>query len=225
MRPRPAFRLYLITDRRLAAANGGILDVVGRALHSAAEVAPPGAVAVQLREKDLDARALAELGAAMQRICTQYGAPLLINDRLDVAHAIGADGVHLPADSFAPADARALLGESRLIGVSTHSVEEVVNTSSAADFVVFGPVFDPISKAPYTSATGLSGLAEAAARSSLPLYALGGVTAERIGQISQELNFAYLTKLAGVAAIGAVIGAQEPGIGARNLLIALDSAR
>jgi thiamine-phosphate pyrophosphorylase len=225
MRPRPAFRLYLITDRRLAAANGGILDVVGRALHGAAEVAPPGAVAVQLREKDLDARALAELGAAMQRICAQHGAPLLINDRIDVALAIGAAGVHLPADSFDPADARALLGESRLIGVSTHSMEEAVNTSPAADFVVFGPVFDPISKAAYTQATGSSGLAEAAARSSLPLYALGGVTAERIGQLSQELNFAYLTKLAGVAAIGAVIGAQDPGTATQNLLIALDSAK
>lgn len=225
MRPRPAFLLYLITDRRLAAANGGIVDVVARALRGAAEVAPPGAVAVQLREKDLGARALAELGAAMQRICAQYRAPLLINDRIDVALAIGADGVHLPADSFDPADARALLGESRLIGVSTHSVEEVINTSPAADFVVFGPVFDPISKAAYTPATGSSGLAEAAARTSLPLYTLGGITAERIGQLSQELNFAYLTKLAGVAAIGAVIGAQDPGTGARDLLIALDSAK
>ncbi len=209
----------------MAAANGGIVDVAARALRGAAEVAPPGAVAIQLREKDLDARELVNLGRAMRSVCAQYRAPLLINDRIDVALAIGADGVHLPADSFDPADARALLGSSGLIGVSIHTVAEAANASSAADFVVFGPVFDPISKAAYTSAAGLSELAAACARSSLPLYALGGITAERIGQMSQELNFGYLTKMVGVAVIGAVIGAADPGAAARDLLVACDSAK
>ncbi|MGH8012889.1 MAG: thiamine phosphate synthase, partial [Candidatus Binataceae bacterium] len=112
---RPGFKLYFISDRKLAAAHGGLLAIAGAALRSA----PPGTVAIQLREKDLAARELLELATALRTLCTRYNAKLLINDRIDVALASGADGVHLPADSFAVADARELVGPQRLIGVST----------------------------------------------------------------------------------------------------------
>ena len=102
---------------------------------AALSAAPPNSVALQLREKDLGARELLELARQLRIVCDRYGARLLVNDRLDVAIAAGADGVHLPSNSFALADARALVGPDRLIGVSTHEHGEVVTASTGgADY-------------------------------------------------------------------------------------------
>src|SRR6516162_6845728 len=179
------FQLYLITDRRLAAASGGLIATVEAALAGGAEIAPSGAIAVQLREKDLEARELYELAMALRRICTRFGAPLIVNDRLDIAIAADADGAHLASTSFDTADARALLGLSRLIGVSTHRMEEVtVATKDGADFAVFGPVYDPLSKGAYGPAKGLSALADAVkAAKGMPLFALGGINKSRAAEI------------------------------------------
>ena len=141
---RPELRLYLISDRKLAAAHGGLLAVIEAALQATEDVGQPGAIAVQLREKDLPARELYELARALLPITRRYAAPLLINDRADVAIAAGADGVHLPSNGLSIIEARLLLGAAALIGVSTHQVGEVVAAAgSGADFAVFGPVFDP----------------------------------------------------------------------------------
>ena len=87
---------------------------------AALAAAPPDTVALQLREKDLEARELVELARELRKICDRYRARMLVNDRLDVAIASRADGVHLPANAFDVADARALMGRDRLVGVSTH---------------------------------------------------------------------------------------------------------
>jgi thiamine-phosphate pyrophosphorylase len=148
---RPRFRLYVITDRKLAAAHGGLVAAVEAAL--CATAAPEGSVAVQLREKDLGAHELFELVRALRVVCTRWGAAILVNDRLDVAVASGADGVHLPADSFSVADARAMLGPEKMVGVSTHRPGEIVAAAGAgADFAVFGPVYEPLSKKGYAAA-------------------------------------------------------------------------
>jgi thiamine-phosphate pyrophosphorylase len=105
-----SFRLYLITDRTLVPDLPAAVD---RALAAI----PPGAAAVQLREKELSARALFELAVALRPICRARNAPLLVNDRLDVALAADLDGVHLGGGSVDVADARTLLGD-RLIGAS-----------------------------------------------------------------------------------------------------------
>src|SRR5713226_935751 len=121
--------------------------MVEAALSAAATIAGPGAVAIQLREKDLEARELYELARALRERCSRYGAPLIVNDRLDVAIAAQADGAHLPANSFAVADARRLVGSAAPIGVSTHQVSEAAAAkAAAADFAVFGPVYAPLSK-------------------------------------------------------------------------------
>jgi thiamine-phosphate pyrophosphorylase len=214
------FRLYLITDRKLAAAHGGLLPAVEAALAAAAEAAGPGAIAMQLREKDLDARDLYELACVLRERCAPYGAPLLINDRLDVAIAAGADGVHLPANSFAIADARALLGYSRLIGVSTHDFSEAADAAKAgADFAVYGPIYDPVSKPAYGPPAGLVKLARAVeAAGSMPLYALGGITADRAGELARTLDRAHRPR--GVAVIGAILAANDPAEATRQLLSA-----
>jgi thiamine-phosphate pyrophosphorylase len=166
---------------------------------------------VQLREKDLTGRELLALARELRTICTAHRALLLINDRIDVALACNADGVHLPADSFSVRDARELLGTSKLIGCSTHTIAEVESAGRAgADFIVFGPVYDPISKSAYGPAAGVEALRAACEASDIPVYALGGITADRIAELRE-------TGIAGVAVIGSVFGADSPGDAARAL--------
>jgi thiamine-phosphate pyrophosphorylase len=215
------FRLYLITDRKLAASHGGLLPIVEEALAAGAEAAGPGAVAVQLREKALGARELYELACALRDRCAPYRAPLLVNDRIDVAIAADADGVHLPANSFAIADARALLGPSRLIGISTHDPAETAAAADAgADFAVYGPIYDPISKPAYGPPGGSANLARAVeAACAMPLYALGGITADRVRELTRMLDRSHRPR--GIAVIGAISAAADPAKATRQLLSAV----
>lgn len=209
--PQVAFKLYLITDRKLAGERG-LAATIEIALQAAAEFAPHPPIAVQLREKDLDARRLLELAREVSKVCRPFGVPILINGRVDVALAAGADGVHLPADGITAADARKLLGPSKLIGVSTHDVNEIARAAEqGADFAVFGPVFAPISKGTYTAPCGPDGLAAACRGASIPVFALGGITAARLPELRNS-------GAAGTAAIGAVIGAADPAPAVRELL-------
>lgn len=209
--PQVNFKLYLITDRKLA-AGPGLAATIETALQAAAEVAPQPPIAVQLREKDLDGRPLMQLAAELLQICRRYRVPMLINGRVDVALASGADGVHLPADGICPQDARKLLGPSKLIGVSTHTAAEITRAEAlGADFAVFGPVFAPISKGTYAAPCGPEGLTSACAAASIPVFALGGITAARTVELAD-------TGAAGVAVIGAIIGARDPARAVRELL-------
>lgn len=139
-----------------------------------------GVGAVQLREKDLDDRALYEL-ARQAREALPNEVQLLINGRMDVAVAAGADGVHLPADGVPVTPLRRRFGPRVLIGRSTHRVEEVERArEEGADYAVFGPVYASPGKGP---AVGLGQLAKAAAVG-LPVYALGGVMLERFEELA-----------------------------------------
>jgi thiamine-phosphate pyrophosphorylase len=216
------FQLYLITDRRLAAAAGGPIPAVEAALAGGLEAGVSGAIAVQLREKDLEARELYELAMALRPLCARFGAPLIVNDRIDVAIAAGADGAHLASASFDITDARRLLGPARLIGVSTHRPEEVAAAAAnGADFAVFGPVYDPLSKGAYGPAKGLTALADAVtAAKGMPLYALGGINQSRAAEIAALSSD---SRPSGIAVIGAVFGTTTPGAAARDLLRAWPS--
>lgn len=139
-----------------------------------------GIGAVQIREKDLDDRALFGL-ARLARAALPPRTRLLVNGRIDVALAAGADGVHLPADGVPTAALRARFGPGVLIGRSTHRVEEVERArDEGADYVTFGPVYATPGKG---APAGLGELARAAA-AGLPVYALGGVTLERLGELA-----------------------------------------
>lgn len=214
--PRVSFRLYLITDRRVVSSG----DLIS-ACQAALAAAPPGTVALQLREKDLSARALYELALRLREICTCAGAPLIVNDRVDVAIAAGADGVHLPADSIGVSMARKLLGLDRLIGVSTHSPPDVAAAArDGADFAVFGPVFDPLSKPAAGSAWGPSGLRAACGAGAIPVFALGGITPDRTRELFASADPA--ARPAGVASIGAIFAADSPALATAAMLSALD---
>jgi thiamine-phosphate pyrophosphorylase len=189
-------RLYLVTDR-----NG----TRGRRLTDVVEAALRGGVdAVQLREKDLTARELLELAREIRVLCTTHGARLLINDRVDVALAAGADGVHLPVSSFRVADARLLLGRDKMIGASTHNLAEASAAQrDGADFVVFGPIFDTPSKRVFGEPVGLDALRELTRRVHVPVLAIGGVTPATVGQVHDRGAF-------GVAVISGILGADDP---------------
>ena len=229
MNVRVGFKLYLITDRKLAARHGGLLPICAAALRAGREAAGTGAIAIQLREKDLPARELYELACAMRKLCERFGAPLIVNDRIDIAIASGADGVHLPADSFAIADARRLLGRSRLIGVSTHEIGEVGAAHGAgADFAVFGPVYAPRSKAGYGAPRGIAALRAAchaagmSAAAGMPVFALGGITAARARALA---GAPAGREVAGGGVIGAVFGADDPAHAVKSILAALSAKR
>jgi thiamine-phosphate pyrophosphorylase len=218
-RPRVSFRLYLITDRHVVKRG----DLVS-ACEAALSASPPGAVALQLREKDLPARELHELARRLREICRRAGAPLIVNDRVDVAIAADADGVHLPFDSIGVSMARKLLGADRLIGVSSHSPPDVAGAArEGADFAVFGPVFDPLSKPAAGPAWGVNGLRAACDAGAIPVFALGGMTTERTRELF--LSSEQAARPAGVASIGAIFAADSPALATSEMLSALDAAR
>jgi thiamine-phosphate pyrophosphorylase len=205
------FDLYVVTDRQLTA---------GRPLRLVVEAAlRGGARAFQLREKDLSPRELYPLAIEMRQLTQTYGARLLINDRVDVALAVDADGVHLTTTSLPACIARQLLGPGRLIGVSTHTLTEAQAAADAgADFLVFGPVFYTPSKAPYGEPVGLDALRVVRAAVNLPILAIGGVKKANLDQV-------LAAGADGIAVISAIISADDPRAASQDLLGTLRSGR
>ena len=163
-------KLYPITDRLLSGLPHA---------EQVARLCEGGARVVQLREKRLSPREFYREALEALRVARTFGARLLINDRADIAHAVGADGVHLGQDDMPPGAARALLGEAAVVGFSTHGVEQA---SAAArlpvDYVAIGPVFATSSKEKPDPVVGLEGVRRVrAAIGASPLVAIGGVTA------------------------------------------------
>jgi len=197
------FRVYLITDRTQA-PGGDILAAVAAALDG-------GIRAVQLREKDLGGRELFRLAEAMRRLTARYRARLLVNDRLDVAYAAGADGVHLGVGSIPAGDARKLLGPRALVGRSAHGAAELAAAEAeGADFATFGPVYATPSKARYGPPVGVAALAAACASAKIPVFAIGGVGP---GNMHETLKAGAF----GIALISAVVAAADPRAAALEL--------
>lgn len=197
-------RLVVVTDRH-AIGGRDLVDVVRAALDA-------GLPAVQLREKDLPGGPLLALAERLRAATTRAGALLFINDRVDVAIACGADGVHLGGTSMPVAAARALLPPGALIGVSTHAPEELAAT--AADFAFFGPVHATPSKAAFGPPQGEGRLRAAIGTARVPVLAIGGVTAATAAGVRAA-------GAAGAAVIRAILDAPDPGAATRALLDAL----
>jgi thiamine-phosphate pyrophosphorylase len=203
------FRLYLNPAR--AASTRPPLEVVEECLGA-------GLRAVQLREKDLEVRALLALAEPLREATRRHGARLLINDRADVALAVGADGVQRTHTSLPVAALRGITPPGFLIGASAHSTPEAREAATeGADFVVFGPVYDTPSKRRYGPPQGLAALEAAAAATPRPLLAVGGITPERVREVRAA-------GAAGVAVIGAVYGAARPADATKAFLDVLGSA-
>ncbi len=196
MKTRIDFRLYLITDRHLCHPH---------ALHTVLRAATAhGVRAVQLREKDLLTRPLLALAQEIQKICEASHAHLFINDRTDIARAVGAAGVQLTSHSLTVNAARAALSAGQYIGVSTHSVREVKEAeNSGADFALFGPVFETPSKKKYGLPHGLTHLQTACRAVSIPVFAVGGINPDRAARC-------LAAGATGVAVISAIMACPNP---------------
>ncbi|MGH7964950.1 MAG: thiamine phosphate synthase [Candidatus Binatia bacterium] len=161
-----------------------IADTLGRPellfVDLAEKICAGGARLLQLRVKEVPAREFLAIARAVRAICQQYGCVLIINDRADIALAVAADGVHLGQEDLPLEAARKVLGPDRLIGISTHDPAQALAAArDGADYIGFGPLFGTRTKATGYSARGLDQLREIRALVSLPIVAIGGITAER----------------------------------------------
>jgi len=179
--------LCLVTDRARLGAGRTILDQVRQA-------AAAGIDLVQIRERDLDAAALASIVAQAVALTRGSSTRIVVNDRLDVALACGADGVHLRGDSLPIAAARRLAPPPFLVGRSVHSAAEA-RAATGADYLIAGTVFHTSSKSGTPALLGLDGLRTVVRESASPVLAIGGISIDRMAEVGA-------TGAAGVAAIG-----------------------
>lgn len=204
-------KLFLITDRTQTLGRP-LLDVVKAALEG-------GLRLVQLREKDLSGKELFDLAKEVRELTDRYGAKLLINDRVDIAIVVGADGVHLGQKSILAADARLAfkkVGMPSIIGVSTHSLEEALQAQSdGVDFITFGPIYLTPSKASYGEPLGIDKLREVTKAVDIPIYALGGVKKGNIGEVLKAGAY-------GVAMISVITAAADVKEAIKSIIEAMN---
>jgi len=198
------FDLYLVTDGTQTQGRN-LLIVLEQALQG-------GVRAVQLREKDLSGNELLALAEKTRSLCRRYNSLLIVNDRVDIALAVEADGVQLGTASIPIETARLLLGPRKIIGASTHSLSEANEAvRQGADFILFGPVYFTPSKATYGLPQGLEALKKIVEKIPVPVYAIGGIKPQNIAAVRR-------TGVRGVALISAVMSANNPTEATRSIL-------
>lgn len=210
MRPSFDLSLYLVTDPAMTARRG-LIETVQAAVAG-------GATIVQLRDKNGLARPMAEAGRALLGILRPLGVPLLINDRLDVAHAIGADGVHIGQEDLPPAAARALLGPEAIIGLSVTCAAELATIDAAVDYVGLGPIFPTGTKSDAAPVLGEEGFTELRRRIALPVVAIGGITLANTPR-------AFAAGADGIAVVSAICAAADPQAATAELKAVIAATR
>lgn len=199
--------LCLVTDRTQTRGRE-LVAVVGECLAA-------GLPAVQVREKDLGAGDLAFLCRRLRPLTLDHDALLIVNDRVDVALAVGADAVQRTHASLPVEDIRALVDKRLRVGASVHALEEAVEAEvKGADWVVFGPVYDTAAKRAWGPPQGLARLERVAATLRIPVIAIGGVTPQRVREVRGA-------GARGVAAISAILDTDRPADATRRFLDAL----
>lgn len=184
------FPLYLITDPILYSAAGDreseslrrdpeklLLDAVGRAIEG-------GARLIQYRDKESSRSRMYETAKRLRKMTAERGATLIINDQIDLALAVQADGVHLGQEDLPLWVAKKVLGNEAIVGISTHTLEEAIHAEGeGADYIGFGPLFQTKSKADARSPVGVAAIAEVKQKVRIPLYAIGGIQLIHLSQI------------------------------------------
>ena len=211
MKPAIDLSLYLVI---------GPGHCAGRDMADVAEAAARGgATLVQLRDKASTTRRQIDGARRLRARLAPLGVPLLINDRVDVALAAAADGVHLGQSDMDPADARRLLGGEAIVGVTVHTLDEArAVPRDRVDYVSIGGVFATASKNNPNPPIGVAGLAEIAALFDLPLVAIAGITRDNAASV-------IACGVAGVAVISAVCAAPDPRAAAADLRALVDGAK
>jgi thiamine-phosphate pyrophosphorylase len=202
-------RLHVLTD-----ANGG-----RAALEAVAAALAAGAPVVQVRRKACTDRELHDFAARVVEACAAVGATCLVNDRVDVALAVGAAGTHLGADDLPVAAARRVAGPHHLLGGTARDPDRArALVAAGADYLGVGPAYATTTKTGLPDPLGPAGVTAVATAVDVPVVAIGGVTAERVGEL-------LMAGAAGVAVVGAVSSAHDPAAATRRLLQELDRHR
>ncbi len=197
------YSLYLVTDRSLSRDRPHV-DIVDAAVAG-------GVSCVQLREKQCSTREFLDQARALLTLLRPLNIPLIINDRLDIALAVGADGVHLGQEDLPISEARRLAGERMIIGISAESVEHAIAAERAgADYIGISPVFATTTKQGHAVPLGLAGIGAIRARTTIPLVAIGGINAANAAAV-------MAVGADGVAVVSAIVGADDPATAARAL--------
>lgn len=203
-------RLYAITDRRALSTGVTLAQAVEAALDG-------GVTCLQLREKTASAGEILALARTLLPLCRARRVPLLINDRVDITLAAGADGVHLGQDDLPLPEARALLGPDRILGATAHTVEEALRAQAeGADYLGVGAMF-PTGTKTDTVPTSADTLKAICAAVSIPVVAIGGVNAENLPTLAG-------TGIAGAAVVSAIFSQRDLTAAARTLRTAADLA-
>ncbi len=190
------FNFYLITDRQLFTDHSSLFNAVE-------EVLKGGLKAVQLREKDLGTRDLLDMAYKMRELTRTYGAKFFVNDRVDIALAVEADGVHLGRESIPVHAVRKTFRDKLMIGVSTHNLEEALEAEKGgADFITLGPVYHTPSKMKYGEPIGIEPLRNTKAKISIPVFAIGGIKSDKVREVKEA-------GVDGVALISAILTAED----------------
>lgn len=210
-RPTADLSVYLVTDRDQCAARG-VEAVVQAAVRG-------GVTMVQLRDKQAADGDLIARAKALKALLAPHGVPLIINDRVDVALAADADGVHVGQEDGDPATARRRLGPGKIVGVSVSLPQEVASADPAiVDYAGVGAVFETATKAKTKPPLGIEGFASLRARVPVPVVAIGGVKRDHVADLIRgQAN--------GVAVVSAICAAEDPEAAARALVDAVADAR
>lgn len=200
------YRLYLVTERSIL-GDKSLEDAVTQAIEG-------GVGLVQLREKEISTRNFYEIAWELKKVTDKYKVPLIINDRIDVAQAIDAAGVHLGQKDMPLAVARKILGKDKIIGISVENVAEAREAEDGrADYLGVGTVFYTGSKKDINVPIGLEGLREIISNCSLPTVAIGGINDSNIKDV-------IATGVNGVAVISAILGKKDIKEAANSLRLA-----
>jgi thiamine-phosphate pyrophosphorylase len=203
-------RLYVVLDRT-ASCGRDLDEILAAALDGGAEM-------IQLREKTLPSGSVLPLAERLRRRCAAARVPFVVNDRVDLAVAVDADGVHVGQDDLPPAAARKILPAGRILGVSTHSVEQArAAQASGADYVAVGSMY-PTATKPEFLLVGPALAREVRPLVRVPLVGIGGITPDNVAAVIEA-------GCDGVAVISAVCAASDPAKAARRFVDAIDAAR
>ena len=199
-----ALKLYLVTDRGLCPEGRSLVQTVKEAVEG-------GVTMVQLREKDIDTRTFIEEALELKALLGPLGVPLIINDRVDVALASDADGVHIGQSDMPYAIARRLLGPDRIIGLSVENMDQVAQANALdVDYIGVSPVFATPTKTDTARPFGLDGLREAVRITKRPTVAIGGMNALTAADV-------MAAGTDGIAVVSAIIVAPDPRAAAEEL--------
>lgn len=198
------YSLYLVTDRSLSGGRSSV-DIVSAAIKG-------GVSCVQLREKECSTREFITEALALKTVLKRLGIPLLINDRVDVALAVEADGVHLGQSDMRIADARRILKPQMVVGISAESVADAIEAEKeGADYIGISPVFTTGTKSDTAPPLGLEGVRLIRAEVDIPLVGIGGINAANGADVIHH-------GADGIAVVSAIVSAVDPECAARELL-------